>query len=116
MQLLKKTKIIATISNKACSVPLLKEMYKAGMNVVRLNTAHQSLEDAVPVIENIRAVSERIGIMIDTKGPEIRTLGGTHPLEVKTGDLLRIKGDCGEPQSEGSACMSATTVSPTICR
>jgi hypothetical protein len=65
---MKKTKIIATISNKSCSVDLLEQMYHAGMDVVRLNTAHQSLEDALPVIENIRAVSDRIAIMIDTKG------------------------------------------------
>ena len=98
MQPMKKTKIIATISNKACSVPLLREMYNAGMNVVRLNTAHQSLEDAVPVIENIRAVSDRIGIMIDTKGPEIRTLDISEPMPVKTGDRLLVKGACEDPE------------------
>ncbi len=91
---MKKTKIIATISSKACSVSLLKEMYAAGMNMVRLNTAHQSLEDALPVIENVRAVSERIGIMIDTKGPEIRTMGGMDPLHVKTGDVVSVTGSC----------------------
>ncbi len=100
MQPMKKTKIIATISNKACSIPLLKEMYQAGMNVVRLNTAHQSLEDALPVIENVRAVSDRIAIMIDTKGPEIRTMGGMEPLHVKTGDLLSVKGSCDIAHSE----------------
>jgi pyruvate kinase len=97
---MKKTKIIATISDKACSVSLLKAMYDAGMNVVRLNTAHQSLEDALPVIENVRAVSDRIAIMIDTKGPEIRTIGETTPRDVKTGDLLIIKGACEEPSSD----------------
>ncbi len=97
---MKKTKIIATISDKACSVPMLKEMYKAGMNVVRLNTAHQSLSDALPVIENVRAVSDRIAIMIDTKGPEIRTIGVTNPMSVKTGDLLTVKGNC-DIYSEG---------------
>ncbi len=103
---MKKTKIIATISDKACSVPLLKEMYAAGMNVVRLNTAHQSLEDAAPVIENIRAVSERIGIMIDTKGPEIRTLGLGEPLAVKTGDTLRMRGECKEDPETGCVYVS----------
>ncbi len=103
---MKKTKIIATISDKACDVPLLKEMYMSGMNVVRLNTAHQSLEDAVPVIENVRAVSERIGIMIDTKGPEIRTLDIDDPIAVKTGDLLYIKGACEEPRADNCVYVS----------
>ncbi|MCU0613887.1 MAG: pyruvate kinase [Desulfobacterales bacterium] len=89
---MKKTKIIATISNKSCSVDLLEQMYQAGMDVVRLNTAHQSLEDALPVIENIRAVSDRIAIMIDTKGPEIRTMEIKEPIAVKSGDVVHIKG------------------------
>jgi pyruvate kinase len=89
---MKKTKIIATISNKSCSVDLLEQMYHAGMDVVRLNTAHQSLEDALPVIENIRAVSDRIAIMIDTKGPEIRTMEIKEPIAVKSGDVVLIKG------------------------
>lgn len=89
---MKKTKIIATISNKSCSVDLLELMYHAGMDVVRLNTAHQSLEDALPVIENIRAVSDRIAIMIDTKGPEIRTMEIKEPIAVKSGDIVHIKG------------------------
>jgi pyruvate kinase len=89
---MKKTKIIATISNKSCSVDLLEQMYHAGMDVVRLNTAHQSLEDALPVIVNIRAVSDRIAIMIDTKGPEIRTMEMKEPIAVKSGDVVHIKG------------------------
>lgn len=89
---MKKSKIIATISNKSCSVDLLKQMYHAGMDVVRLNTAHQSLEDALPVIENVRAVSDRIAIMIDTKGPEIRTMEMKEPIAVKSGDVIHIKG------------------------
>ena len=89
---MKKTKIIATISNKSCSVDLLKQMYLAGMDAVRLNTAHQSLEDALPVIENVRAVSDRIAIIIDTKGPEIRTMAMKEPIAVKSGDIVHIKG------------------------
>jgi len=42
---MKKTKIIATISNKHCDIPLLTQMYQAGVNVVRLNTAHQTPEE-----------------------------------------------------------------------
>jgi len=70
--LLKQTKIVATISDKKCDVPFLKEMFDAGMNVVRLNTAHQTTDDALKVINNVRLVSDRIPILIDTKGPEIR--------------------------------------------
>jgi pyruvate kinase len=87
---LKKTKIVATISDLNCSVEFITSLYKAGMNVARLNTAHQSEEDTLRIINNIRKVSESIGILVDTKGPEIRTFGVQTPIEVKTGDQIKI--------------------------
>jgi pyruvate kinase len=103
---MKKTKIIATISNKSCSISLLEKMYHAGMDVVRLNTAHQSLEDALPVIENVRKVSDRIAIMIDTKGPEIRTMEIKEPIAVKSGDIILIKGYSSELLPDECVCVS----------
>jgi len=71
--MMKKTKIVCTISDRNCEVSFLRKLYKAGMNVVRLNTAHQSFAQAQEVIDNVRIVSDRIAILVDTKGPEIRT-------------------------------------------
>ncbi len=90
---MKKTKIIATISDEMCDVPLLSRMHQAGMDVVRLNTAHQSTENALTVIKNVRMVSENIAIMVDTKGPEIRTTAAQDDIPVKTGQMIAIKGD-----------------------
>lgn len=90
---MKKTKIIATISNNMCDIPLLEQMFAAGMNVVRLNTAHQTPEQALHVVNNVRAVSDRIALMIDTKGPEIRITRVENEIPVKSGDRLCIKGD-----------------------
>jgi pyruvate kinase len=89
----RKTKIIATISSLNCSREFIERLYRAGMNVVRLNTAHMTHEDALVVVENTRAVSEKIGILVDTKGPEIRTCDAVAPLTVRTGDFVKIKGD-----------------------
>ncbi len=91
--MVRKTKIIATISNLSCEVEFLERLYKAGMNVVRLNTAHMTHDDALKVIENTRKVSEKIAILIDTKGPEIRTCESESPLDVKYGDTIRVAGD-----------------------
>ncbi len=63
----KKTKIVATLSDRRCDVPFLTELHRAGMDVVRLNTAHQSPEGALKVIRNVREVSDHIAVMIDTK-------------------------------------------------
>ncbi|HBL77591.1 MAG: pyruvate kinase [Bacteroidetes bacterium GWF2_42_66] len=72
---MKYTKIVATISDKRCEPEFIKSLYDAGFNVARLNTAHITPESALRIIRNIRSVSDTIGILIDTKGPEIRTSG-----------------------------------------
>ena len=90
---MKRTKIVATISDKNCGVDFLKKLHNAGMDVVRLNTAHQSFDDTQKVIDNIRKVSEQIAILVDTKGPEIRTTIADISFEMKTGDKITIKGD-----------------------
>ncbi|MDZ7665189.1 MAG: pyruvate kinase [Desulfotignum sp.] len=89
----RKTKIIATISSLNGSKDFIEGLYRAGMNVVRLNTAHMTHDDALMVVENTRAVSEKIGILLDTKGPEIRTCDARAPLTVRHGEMIRIKGD-----------------------
>ena len=91
--MLKKTKIVATISERYCETDFLEQLMNAGVNVVRLNTAHQTYADALKVINNVRKVSDRIGILLDTKGPEIRTNPSEEQLEVKAGDRFFLKGD-----------------------
>ncbi len=97
---MKKTKIIATISDQMCDVPLLEKMFAAGMNVVRMNTAHQTPEQALKVVRNVRAVSNRIALMVDTKGPEIRITEMATEIPVKSGDILSIKGNKDKSSSE----------------
>ena len=87
----KKTKVVATVSDLKCDVDFIKSLYDAGMNVVRLNTAHQSLEDTLRVVENIRKVSDSIAILLDTKGPEIRTKLFGASFEVEENDILYIR-------------------------
>ena len=89
----KKTKIVATISDRKCDVDLLRKLRHAGMNVVRLNTAHQTHEDTLKVINNVRQVSERIALLLDTKGPEIRTTKVDAPINLEFNDQIKIKGD-----------------------
>lgn len=90
---LKQTKIIATISDKKCDVEFLAELFENGMNVVRLNTAHQTFEDTLKVVNNVREVSDKIALLLDTKGPEIRTTASKFEIPVKSGDIVYMKGD-----------------------
>lgn len=102
----KKTKIVATISSLNCSVEFIRRLYEQGMDVVRLNTAHMSHDDALLVINNTRAVSDKIGILLDTKGPEIRTCGAVQELSVKCGDRIRLKGSPGQLSHDDIICVS----------
>ncbi len=92
--LLKQTKIVASISDQRCDVDFIKALFDAGMNVVRMNTAHASREGFEKLIANVRAVSNRIAILMDTKGPEVRTtpLVGD-PIPFKIGDRVKVVGN-----------------------
>lgn len=72
----RKTKIICTIGPAIDSEQMLIKMFNAGMNVARLNFSHATYEESNRRIACIRTASAKankyIGIMLDTKGPEIR--------------------------------------------
>jgi pyruvate kinase len=104
--LLKHTKIVATISDRKCDVEFIRELFEAGMNVVRLNTAHQGFEDSLKVIENVRKVSDRIPILVDTKGPEIRTTRTISDIFLKQGDKIKFKGAPEENSTNECICAS----------
>ncbi|MDR0296202.1 MAG: pyruvate kinase [Prevotellaceae bacterium] len=98
----KKTKIVATISDRNCSSEFIRELWNAGMNVIRINTAHQELSTAKMVVDNVRKISDKIAILVDTKGPELRTTAmqnGTG-IAVKEGDEIKIYGDPEQLSSE----------------
>lgn len=94
---LKQTKIVATISDQRCEVDFIKQLFEAGMNVVRMNTAHLGREGAERLINNVRTVSNRIAILMDTKGPEVRTTTLAEPIAFHTGDRVKV---VGKPEQE----------------
>jgi pyruvate kinase len=86
--ILRKTKIVCTIGPASETPELLESLIEAGMNVARLNFSHGSHEEHAARIKRIREASEKtgkiIGILLDTKGPEIRT----HNMENNGIDLV----------------------------
>lgn len=91
--LLKQTKIVASISDRRCDVDFLTQLFDAGMNVVRMNTAHASREGFEVLIANVRSVSNCIGILMDTKGPEVRTTASAEPIPYMIGDKVKVMGN-----------------------
>ena len=101
---MKQTKIVCSISDRRCDQDFLRKLFFAGMNVVRMNTAHATPDGIRTIIRNTRAVSPHIGILIDTKGPEVRTTGLVDKyketgIPYKIGDVVKI---FGRPEMETS--------------
>ncbi|RXJ73302.1 pyruvate kinase [Veronia nyctiphanis] len=75
---MKKTKIVCTIGPKTESKEMLTKLAEAGMNVMRLNFSHGDFDEHGQRIANLREVMKETGkqlaILLDTKGPEIRTI------------------------------------------
>ncbi|MBP1047440.1 pyruvate kinase [Enterococcus sp. BWM-S5] len=92
---MKKTKIVCTIGPASESVEMLVDLMNAGMNVCRLNFSHGDFEEHGNRIKNIREAmkisGKRVAILLDTKGPEIRTNDMENgAMTLKTGDTIRI--------------------------
>ncbi|MEZ3465375.1 pyruvate kinase [Muribaculum intestinale] len=102
------TKIVATISDRRCDVEFLRELYAHGMNVVRMNSAHLQLDGFKKIIENVRAVSSTIGILMDTKGPEIRTTTNESDAEIefRSGDRVVFVGNPEGATTHDVICLS----------
>ncbi|EGO8275795.1 pyruvate kinase [Enterococcus sp. DIV1347a] len=92
---MKKTKIVCTIGPASESVEMLVNLINAGMNVCRLNFSHGDYEEHGARIKNIREAvkitGKRVAILLDTKGPEIRTNDMENgAITMKIGDSVRI--------------------------
>ncbi|MBW7895448.1 MAG: pyruvate kinase [Opitutaceae bacterium] len=89
---LRRTKIIATLGPATESEQLLGGLIRTGVDIVRLNMAHATHEWTRTVIRRIRAASQTVGrevaIMMDIKGPEIRTGDVASPIELKAGEVF----------------------------
>lgn len=91
----RKTKIVCTIGPAIDSEIMLEKMIDSGMNVARLNFSHGTEEEHLNRINMIRNIASKlnrhIGIMCDTKGPEIRTgMFQDNQVYFKKGDIVDI--------------------------
>ena len=89
---IKRTKIICTIGPATESHAMLMKLYKAGMNIARLNMSHSDHKSAKRIIDRInkinKKVSNPIGILLDTQGPEIRTGNTSSVVHLEPGEKV----------------------------
>ena len=97
----KKTKIICTVAGNHCEVDFIRDLFESGMNVMRINSAHVTTEQAQQMVDNCRKVSDKIAILIDTKGPEVRLTSMEGSIEVRTDEIIEIHDDNTKPCRPG---------------
>ena len=89
---IRRTKIIATLGPATESEEMLEKLIRNGTDVIRLNMAHATHDWTRKIIRRIRSVSKavgrEVGIMMDIKGPEIRTGDVATPIELKPGETF----------------------------
>ena len=89
---LRRTKTVFTLGPATQSEEMLEKLIVGGADIARLNMAHGNHEWTRAVIRRIRAVSKKVGreiaIMMDIKGPEIRTGDVEAPIELKIGETF----------------------------
>ena len=87
------------MSDFRCTEEFVKELFDAGMDVVRVNSAHVTEEGATRIVETVHRVNPAIPIMIDTKGPEIRvtTIADEYgnSIHFRAGDRVAVRGSDG---------------------
>ena len=111
----KKTKIVATLSDFRANEEFVRGLFEAGMDVVRINSAHVTEEGAAKIVEAVRRVNPAIPVILDTKGPEIRVTavadeyGGA--IGFQTGERVKVRGTAdGEPSTRDTIYFNVATV------
>ncbi|MCP4472227.1 MAG: pyruvate kinase [Gammaproteobacteria bacterium] len=106
MAIVRRTKIVATIGPATESEPALDSLIKAGVDVLRLNFSHGSVEEHIARARSIRRIgnenSRHLAILVDLQGPKIRTRKFRHgSVDLAVGDSFCLNTEC--PDGEGDS-------------
>lgn len=108
-----KTKVVCTLGPKSRSVPILEDLLRAGMSVARFNFSHGSHDYHQETLDALRQAMANTcimcAVMLDTKGPEIRTgflKNPDEPLKLVAGRTIKITTDYDHKGDTDMICMS----------
>lgn len=102
---MRKTKIICTLGPSTANPAMIRKLYAAGMNVVRMNMSHGDHAFHQRVIEMVKELNEQVefpvALLLDTQGPEIRTGTVAEDMALREGEVVTvtIRGGQGVEQS-----------------
>jgi pyruvate kinase len=100
----RKTKIVCTLGPSTDSVETLAQLLEAGMNAARFNMAHGTHEFHAAMMEKLHTASRKTGIpvalLLDVKGPEIRTGPAEAAVQLAAGAEVEVTVDGGPCTAE----------------
>lgn len=110
------TKIVATVSDKRCDIEFIRSLAEAGVNVVRMNSAHLDYDGFKMIVEHARAADPSLAIMMDTKGPEIRTTvtNTGEPVSYSAGDSVKVYGNPDGLTSSTQICLNYANIANVV--
>lgn len=84
------TKIMATLSDRRASANFINALFEAGAESLRINSAHVEPSTLGEMVRLIRSTAPSMKILMDTKGPEMRTTDCPTPIHLKEGDTVEV--------------------------
>ena len=91
---MRNAKIVCTLGPATSGVESIRALADAGMTVARINASHGSRSDRVDLIERTRLVDDMtekpVAVMLDLRGPEIRTGETEEPVRLAEGSTVRF--------------------------
>ncbi len=91
---MRKTKIVCTLGPATDNEQVLRSLMQSGMNVARINMSHGDHEIALERVNMVKRIRTElnlpIALLLDTKGPEIRTGDFEEPITLKNGETFTL--------------------------
>ncbi|MEM3610255.1 MAG: pyruvate kinase, partial [Candidatus Anstonellales archaeon] len=85
-----KTKVLCTIGPSSESKEVMKKLVEAGMDGIRINTAHGDFNQYQQIINTLRNITDELPILIDIKGPELRAKLVSSPLILRRNQIISV--------------------------
>ena len=85
------TKVVSTLGPASFSPSMIRTLAETGVDVFRINMSHAAVTDARDLIATIRSITDTVAILVDTKGPELRTTEVDGVIRLVAGRRIEVR-------------------------
>lgn len=88
---MQQTRVMATLADNRCTAEFVERMRQSGAAGFRINSAHVGPEQIAAMVSTIRSVDPSLKILMDTKGPEVRSTAPAAPFELQEDSIVELR-------------------------